>query len=268
MKTPSRRTSPTGRRTTTVLTAAGTALAITVLAVPNAHAADSDITFSSVVWNNGRPIVVGTGADVRAPLTYKVKTDVKLDGFWVDAYRGTWSQNEDRMEPAVEQYCPQSSTGGYTYYNCSDTVILNAAHLANSDAGTWNTYGTAVKAGGGWDDDLLSTTVGFRRASLITSADASPEPVTKGQAITVTGTLKRANWDTHRYDPYGGQKATLQFKAAGTTTYTNIRTVTTSLTGLVKTSVTATKDGTWRWYYAGNVVTGAKATGGDYVDVR
>ncbi|MFE1444648.1 hypothetical protein [Streptomyces sp. NPDC058739] len=268
MKTPVRRTSTAGRRAATVLAAAGTALAGTLLAAPGAHAADSDITFSDVVVNKGQPVVLGTGAEVEVPVTYTLKTKVRLDGFWVELYRGTWGHYEDRLDNAIQQYCPKSSSGGYTYYDCDDTLFYSPRTFVNSDAGTWKTYGTAVKVGGGYDDDLLAPSVSIRRASLIESADASPEPVTSGEPITVKGTLKRANWNTRRYDLYGGQRVTLQFKAAGTTAYTSVRTITTTPTGAMRTTVTASKDGTWRWYYAGNSVTGAKATTGDYVDVR
>ncbi|MET9735333.1 hypothetical protein ABZZ79_33290 [Streptomyces sp. NPDC006458] len=275
MKTPVRRGFPAGRRATTVLAAAGTMLAGTLLAAPGAHAADSDITFSDVVINKGKPIVLGTGAEVEVPLTYTVKTKVKLDDWWVSAYRGTFGQNEYTLAGSTIQWsCAQSSAGGYTFYDCKESMfvdpdaMVNGRTRVNGDATTWKTVATAIKIGGGYDDDLLSYTTRLKRASVIEGADASPEPVTKGKPITIKGTLKRANWSTHRYDLYGGQKVTLQFKAAGTTAYTNVKTITTTSTGALKTTVTAAEDGTWRWYYAGDSVTGAKATTGDYVDVR
>jgi hypothetical protein len=246
-----------------------------MLTAPSAHAADSDITFSNVVINKGKPIVLGTGAQVEVPLTYTVKTNVKLDDWWVSAYRGTYGQNEYTLAIGWIQWnCAQSSAGGYTYYDCNESLQIDpdmlpgGRKLVNSDATTWKTAATAIKTGGSYDSDLLSYTTRLKRASVIEGADASPEPVVKGSPITLKGTLKRANWNTHRYDVYGGQKVVLQFKAAGTTAYSYVKTVTTSSTGALKTTVTAAKDGTWRWYYAGNSITGAKATSGDYVDVR
>ncbi|MGC0329383.1 hypothetical protein RKD23_002373 [Streptomyces sp. SAI-170] len=262
-------------RAATVLTAAGTALASTLLMAPGAHAADSDITFSNVVINKGKPIVLGTGAQIEVPLTYTVKTNVKLDDWWVSAYRGTLDGSEKVLAIGTIQWsCRQSTAGGYTFYDCDESLqvdpdlLVGGDKLVNSDATVWKTTGTAIKVGGGYDTDLLSYTTRLKRASVIESADASPEPVAKGKPITIKGTLKRANWNTHRYDLYGGQKVVLQFKAAGTTAWTYVKTVTTSTTGALKTTVTAAKDGTWRWYYAGNSITGAKATTGDYVDVR
>ncbi|MFJ5779384.1 hypothetical protein [Streptomyces sp. NPDC093094] len=266
---------PAARRAATVFAAAGTALASMLLTAPSAHAADSDITFSAVVINKGKPIVVGTGAEIEVPMTYTVRTKAKLDDWSIRVYRGTFGSNSRGLAIGTIQWnCMQSSAGGYTYHDCDESLQIDplmlpgGKKLVNSDATTWKTAGLAIKVGGGYDDDLLAYTTRLKRASLIESADASPEPVTKGKPITVKGTLKRANWDTHRYDLYGGQKVTLQFKAAGTTTYTNVKTLTTTSTGALKTTVTAAKDGTWRWYYAGDSVTGAKATTGDYVDVR
>ncbi|HZF88019.1 hypothetical protein [Streptomyces sp.] len=266
---------PAARRAVTVAATAGTALAGTLLTAPSAHAADSDITFSNVVVNKGKPIVLGTGTQIEVPLTYTVKTKVKLDDWWVSVYRGTLDGTETVLANGWIQWsCRQSAAGGYTYYDCDESLQVDPDKLAggkklvNSDATTWKTVATAIKPGGGYDTDLLSYTTRLKRASVIASADAGPEPVTKGKPITVKGTLKRANWNTHRYDLYGGQKVTLQFKAAGTTTYTNVKTVSTTSAGALKTTVTAGKDGTWRWYYAGNSVTGAYATNGDYVDVR
>lgn len=261
---------PAARRAATVLAAACTALASTMLVAPSAHAADSDITFSNVVVNKGRSIALGLSGDVEVPLTYTLKTNAKLESWWVTVYRGPWGEYGQRNLPAtyLRTSCPQSAAGGYTFYDCNETVNIDAGSLTNSDATVWKTSGTAIKSGGGYDEDLFSTTVRLKRASLIAGADAGPEPVTKGQPITVKGTLKRANWSTNRYDVYAGQTVVLQFKAAGTTTYTNVKSVTTSSTGTLRTTVTAAKDGTWRWYYAGNSITGAKATSGDYVDVR
>ncbi|CAM5350097.1 Calcium-binding protein OS=Streptomyces glaucescens OX=1907 GN=SGLAU_32875 PE=4 SV=1 [Streptomyces glaucescens] len=225
---------PAARRVVTVLTTAGAALASTLFTAPGAHAADSDITFSNVVINKGKPIVLGTGAQIEVPLTYTVKTKAKLDDWWVSVYRGTLDGSETVLASGWIQWnCRQSAAGGYTYYDCDESLqvdpdqLTGSKKLVNSDATIWKTSGTAIKIGGSYDTDLLSYTTRLKRASVIASADASPEPVTKGKPITVKGTLKRANWNTHRYDLYGAQKVTLQFKAAGTTTYTNVKTIST-----------------------------------------
>ncbi|MHB9860868.1 hypothetical protein [Streptomyces sp. YIM S03343] len=242
---------------------------------PTAHAADSDISFANVVFNHGKPIVVGISAEVEAPLTYTVKSNVTLDSWWVSAYRGTYGTNEYTLAISTTQWsCSRSSAGGYTFRDCDETMTIDPNHLpvgkklVNSDATVWKSAGTGIKKGGGYDSDLLSATVRLQRAARIQNMNATPEPVAKGKPITVTGTVQRANWSLHRYDNYGGQLVKLQFKPAGSSTYTTVKSVTASSTGQLKTTVTASQDGTWRWHYSGNTATGATNSSGDYVDVN
>lgn len=98
--------------------------------------------------------------------------------------------------------------------------------------------------------------------------NVSPEPVAKGRTITVTGRVTRANWDTHTYQGYGGRTVSLQFKAAGTSSYKTVKKVTSSGSGALKTTVKATGSGSWRWNYGGNSTSGAKASSGDHVVVK
>jgi hypothetical protein len=98
--------------------------------------------------------------------------------------------------------------------------------------------------------------------------DATPEPVVAGKTVTVTGKLTRANWTKHRYDGYAGRSVKLQFKAAGASSYRTVKTVTSSSTGALKATAAASVDGSWRWAFAGNSVTGSQVSAGDYVDVR
>ncbi|QMV23109.1 hypothetical protein GQS52_16505 [Streptomyces sp. SCUT-3] len=274
---PQRHRSSAARRAATAAVAGGMALVGVGLAAPAAHAADSDISFSNVVFNNGKPVVVGISAEVEAPLTYTVKSSVALDSWWVDAYRGTYGTNEYKLAVFTTRWgCGQSSAGGYTFHDCDETVTVdpdnmpggNGNKLVNSDATEWKTVATAIKKGGGYDTDLLSATVRLQRASRIQNMNASPEPVAKGKPITVTGTVQRANWSLHRYDNYGDRLVKLQFKPAGSSTWTTVKSVTASSTGYLKTTVTAAEDGTWRWRYSGNTTTGASNSSGDYVDVN
>ncbi|MEV5343793.1 hypothetical protein AB0K93_35825 [Streptomyces sp. NPDC052676] len=171
--------------------------------------------------------------------------------------------------------CSRTSSGGYTYHDGDETIeadpdgipVGNGGHLVNRDATDWKTFGLAIKTNGSYDRDGLSATVRLQRASRIVKANASPEPVTKGSPITVTGTVQRANWSAHRYDNHGGRLVNPQFKPAGSSTCTTVKTVTASSTGYLKTTATATQDGTWRWRYIGNTTTGASNSAGDYVDV-
>ncbi|MEU1710449.1 hypothetical protein ABZ478_34770 [Streptomyces sp. NPDC005706] len=263
------------RRVAAAAVAGGMALVGVGLTAPAAHAAEGDISFSNVVLNDGKPIVVGLSAEVEAPLTYTVKSSVSLDDWWVEAYRTNGSTKYLLAISTTRWSCRTSSAGGYTFRHCDETMTIdpddipggNGNHLVNSDAAAWRTLGTGIKKNGGYDTDLLSATVRLQRASRIQNANASPEPVAKGKQITVTGTVQRANWSRHRYDNYGDRQVKLQFKPAGSNSYSTVKTVTASSTGHLKTTVTASQDGTWRWRYSGNTTTGASNSAGDYVDV-
>ncbi|MGW2749218.1 hypothetical protein [Streptomyces sp. NPDC001450] len=99
--------------------------------------------------------------------------------------------------------------------------------------------------------------------------NASPEPVTKGKTLTVTGKLVRADWETPGgCHGYAGQKVLLQFRKKGTSAYATVKTVTTDGSGNLKTTVKASVDGDWRYRFAGTPTTASATAGGDFVDVR
>lgn len=107
-----------------------------------------------------------------------------------------------------------------------------------------------------------------RRTSWGSSFNASPEPVKQGEYIKMSARLTRANWDTDSYTGYAGIRATLQFLPKGSTTWRDYKSVTTDSRGYAKTSVKASKDGTWRLKFAGNSTSGAATSTTDFVDVR
>ncbi|MBO7936111.1 hypothetical protein [Streptomyces antibioticus] len=273
----------TGRRTATVATFVG-ALGLSVLNAPAAQAADTGITVSGIVINNGKPIVVGTSKVVEPPIRFNIALPAgysTANPFRYDAepflYRGSISTAAKTGENYI-------GPGGYTCYEtdakharCEGNLYIDPDRTqdhvdSNSDATTWKVGVTLrlFKADGGLkteERETRSTTVPFRRAAKVTT-NASPEPVTKGKPITVTGKLTRANWSTKKYGTYSGRTVGLQFRAKGTDTYKTIKKATTSSTGSLKTTVTASVDGYYRWVYNGNATTGATTSTADYIDVR
>ncbi|WP_343242999.1 hypothetical protein [Streptomyces sp. SID12501] len=248
-----------------------------VFALP-AGAAESDITFSKIVFNGGKPIVVGTTNYVDVSLTFTVKSSVaiKEDSLQVFAYRGTDGVDYGEIGGLWEQEseCKKSTSGGVTTRTCERIISVDPRgiqgslrNLVNSDAKAWKTYGKARTTAGGSDTDKNSATVSLKRHAKLT-VDATPEPVVAGKTVTVTGKITRANWSKHRYDGYARSSVKLQFKAAGASSYRTVKTVTSSSTGALKATATASVDGSWRWSYWGNSTTGSQTSAGDYVDVR
>jgi hypothetical protein len=273
----------TGRRTVAVATLVG-ALGLSVLNAPAAQAADTGITVSDIVINKGKPIVVGTSKPVEPPISFDIALPsgyTTADPSRYDAYpflyRGGITTAADTGENFIQP-------GSYTCYEvdskhaqCEGSLYIDPhpsqEHVdSNSDATTWK-VGVALrlwKADGGLKTGELETrsaTVQLKRAAKATT-NASPEPVTKGKTITVTGKLTRANWSTKKYDAYSGRTVSLQSRAKGTDTYKTVKKATTSSTGGLKTTVTASVDGSYRWVYYGNSTTGVAASAADYVDVR
>jgi hypothetical protein len=250
------------------------ALALSAFAVPAAHAAAApNVTFSNMKVNKAKAIVVGTtktGVTVTYTLTHPANVSVSPDklGTGPILYRGSSLSMQTAAfgsdEPGT---CKVASP---TVANCTATVYFRPTvveEIANADAGTWNVGGVAVTADSAikWQGGLGTTKL--QRASKLT-VNAAPEPVKKGKTITVTGALTRANWETGKYAGYGTQPVALQFKKKGASTFTTVKTIKTSTTGALKTTVTASVDGTFRYSFAGTTTTQAVSATGDYVDVQ
>ncbi|MFD5162520.1 hypothetical protein ACFWMJ_31395 [Streptomyces hawaiiensis] len=272
------------------------ALALSALVVPAAQAADApsgkqafssasadadtgttastlDVTFSNVKVNSGKNIVVGTTNVVSVPVTFTVThaadLDTSSDNFATGPliYHGSSLDAADNVlisdDPAT---CTAASS---TVLNCKGVISIRPADgdLFNSDAGTWGAGALAVTS-----DDAEKTQGGLgttkvQRYSKLT-VNAGPEPVSKGKTITSTGKLSRANWEDNAYHGYTGQPVKLQFRKAGTSTYTTVKTVTSDQYGNLKATATAQYDGYWRFSFAGTTTTPAVNATGDYVDVR
>jgi hypothetical protein len=151
--------------------------------------------------------------------------------------------------------------------------------LSNADAGSWHAGALAVAYNGQDPDghpdwskvgvkaqgDLASNAV--QRYSRLT-VNASPEPARKGSTLTVTGKLSRANWDDNKYHGYAGQRVELQFRKKGSSTYTTAQYLATSSTGTLRTTVKATTDGYYRFFFWGTTTTARVKAAGDFVDLR
>ncbi|MEV6169206.1 hypothetical protein AB0L99_13385 [Streptomyces sp. NPDC051954] len=284
-------------RTRATVAAVTGVLALSAFAVPAAEAADApsgkatfssasadaassaaadtlDVTFSNMKVNKGKAIVVGATAQVTVTATYTVTHPASLSAGSFDSgpllYRGTSvTSPTDLFGGDNPGTCTAASS---TVLNCTAKIQFRPASsnedadLANGRAGTWKVGALALgDSDYKWQGDLGTQKV--QRLSKLT-VNASPEPVKKGKTITVTGKLTRANWDTNTYAGYGSQKVVLQFRKAGTTNYTNVKGITSTSTGALKTTVTAATDGYYRFTFAGSATTAPATVAGDYVDVQ
>ncbi|MFD9095832.1 hypothetical protein [Streptomyces collinus] len=249
--------------------AGGAAVVFAGAATAPAGAAEGGVSFSRVAVNGGKPIVIGVKEEVVVPAAFRMTTTLKYDfGPSVLPYRGKLGTG-DRLYSAYEVSDCKVVDKAKGICDFAEWLYIDPRHLdfGNEDAGTWKTAGQVFLAGDADDTDDLNLPVQVKRATRVT-VNASPEPVAAGGTITVTGKVTRANWDTHTYQGYAGRTVSLQFKAAGASSYTTVKKATSSGTGTLRTTVKATKPGTWRWTYYGNSTAGAKSSAGDYVAVR
>jgi hypothetical protein len=278
------------RATLVAVSALTGALALSTLAAPAAQAADSGTPYTlNVSFSNFKiasAIKVGTTNVVSTKVTYTLThgtdVDITANDFFTDAflYRGTFG-DDSTPELYDDDFSTCTATSSTTA-TCTGSIDIHPADgdLLNSQAGTWKAAAEATAFNGqdpsnssldmskvGYKDQgaLASTLV--QRYSKLT-ANAGPEPVYKGRTITTTGKLSRANWEDHKYHGYTGQPVKLQFRKAGTSTYTTIKTVYSDSYGNLKATATAQYDGYWRFSFAGTTTTPAVSAAGDYVDVR
>ncbi|MFI2036492.1 hypothetical protein ACH470_17795 [Streptomyces bottropensis] len=249
----------------------------------DATAGDLDVSFSGMKVNGGKPIVVGATKHRSVPVTYTLThaadVDITAEDFangpflYLKSMPGSLLDESDVPVQFGEEEATCTATSSTTA-GCKASIELYPGQtLVNSQAATWKVGGLAFR-GDPLTGDLQETwqgklgTAKVQRQTKLTGANASPEPVKKGKTITVTSKLTRASWDTEKFPAYGGQSVKLQFKKAGTSTYTDVKTVKTSTTGALKTTVKASADGSYRYVFAGSSGTAAVTSAADAIDVK
>ncbi|WP_103938421.1 immunoglobulin domain-containing family protein [Thermomonospora echinospora] len=108
--------------------------------------------------------------------------------------------------------------------------------------------------------------VDVRLRTSVTAFNAAPEPVRKGAMLTVSGRLNR--YDTSWGPITGRRKLTVYFRAKGATKWTKVGTVTTDTKGRFSKRYKATKHGSWRVSFAGDLNHLPTVSAADHVNVR
>ncbi|MCZ0990823.1 hypothetical protein [Streptomyces diastatochromogenes] len=231
-----------------------------------------NITFSKAVINGGKDIVLGVATKKTVIVTYTATSSSGVALTEAFLWQGTDSSSTDTITGSLgtgdDPVCAESTTRTGVY-SCEAVFHINAASdlKNNGVAGTWKLFlgGYDLYANASYNDDVATTRI--KEASQLT-LDATPEPVRKGKTITVTGKLKRANWNDGTYVGATGQKVLLQYRKKGSHTYTTLKTVTSGAGGALKTTTKATADGYYRFSFATSKTTAASTSADDYVDVK
>jgi hypothetical protein len=231
---------------------------------------------SEVKINDGKPVIVGS----QTARTFTVSLTASHPSGVVDAMVWLWHGTD--MDTDVDGFLipnEEDATCTATSATTSTCTLTMTARpgthdddnlndlYANRLAGTWNVSAGAKAADESfvWNDNFSTHKV--LRTSKLT-VNASPEPIRKGRTLTVTGKLTRADWAAGTYVNLAGQYVKLQYKKAGATSWTTLKTIKSSSTGTLSTTTTATYDGSYRYYYAGATTTAPAVSREDVVDVQ
>ncbi|MFI1187163.1 hypothetical protein [Streptomyces californicus] len=224
---------------------------------------------SGVSVNDNRPVVLdglAPGSSAMFPVTFTATDPVGIAGGDFLLYQGAYSRPDAVLAGSSAVCRPTDATTSV----CSGHVSL-APHEELGDnalAGVWKVGVTArANEGGGVVDLQEAGAFRMMRKSVLSPADAAPEPVSPGGDLTVTSRLTASDWTDDGYAAYADQPVTLQFRQTGTTAWSDVRTVTSGADGSVTTTLKAWKDGDWRWSFAANSAATAVSSAADYVDV-
>ncbi|MER7439193.1 hypothetical protein [Micromonospora avicenniae] len=228
-----------------------------------------DTRLVKTVINNGNPIAFGASGSITVPVTVQIAedsgglatVDAKLRSFG-----GLFFAFLDGPAGHNMTCAPVPAT----MFTCTGAATFGMGYVENTSAGRpvqLTLDGYAYDSG---RYDLLSDPADnvllLKKAGLV-APDAGSGAVRKGGSLTITGKLTYPDWNRLEAGgnsfyslAYAGQPVSLEFKKAGTSSYTRVRTVTSAADGTVRTTVTADASGTWRWSFAGAGVVAASVS--------
>jgi hypothetical protein len=219
--------------------------------------------------NEGAPLIVGTpvsdGYPMEITAIFAVTSSSGVASAGAALWHGAYNAPDARIGSSATCHAMPTTTSF-----CSVTLYLwdpRSTLSSNALAGNWQVEVWASGRNGTSHADMHALgTLPVKQATGLT-ADATPEPVAKGKTITVVGTLTRANWQSWTITPYASRTVTLQYAKSGGA-WTNVKTATTDATGKLKTTVTASADGSYRWTFPGDAASDTVTSDADYVDVQ
>ena len=187
-----------------------------------------------------RSVVVGV---TPVTATFKVST--------TGCYQEDWSLEGDDF--FVYKDSPQETFNPYS----------------NSDAGPQDVIISAYNSDYDTRERVFGNGFSLKRRSVwsTNSFNASPEPVRKGQSISIKGRLLIADWDHDRWAGYGSRSISVQFRTpTGSVHHRQDRHDAGGRLG--QHHVPAKQTGVWRVVYGGNSLASDAVAVGDSVQVN
>lgn len=153
--------------------------------------------------------------------------------------------------------------------NRSPFATIDSDGLANTDAG--NPFNVFIQYTAGGTNRVKITSLNTRRAtSFDNTFNAKPEPVQEGAPISLSATLRRANWDAQTWQAYAGRVLQYQNRDNAGGPYvvrSTRREVITNTAGFGSGTRVADRDRTHRFAYRGSDVSGPSVSNSDLVVV-
>lgn len=246
--------------------AVGGALALSSLAVPAAQAAGSegDTQITKVVVGGDNLVPIGTSA-VTFDVSVTATDDSGIKGADAFELHGPGNGRASTGKPTCTQVDATTAT-----CTASVTIDPKTDHLTDANAGTWYVDARIDASDGNDHHKENAGQFYLQRATRITTADATPEPVKKGKTLTATAIITRVNWETLKYEGYRSPEVTFSFRRMGGSTYVPLPgwSVRADSQGRLKATATASLDGYFRFSFHGASTSARSSGGGDFVDVQ
>ncbi|MFF5976965.1 hypothetical protein ACFY7C_36245 [Streptomyces sp. NPDC012769] len=226
------------------------------------------LAVSGVTVNNGSALIAPQTGTATFPARFVVNSATGIESAAVTLHHGGYDRPDGLLHAPAS--CTRRSTT--TYYDCTTQFTVSGPGLGlNKLVGTWSAgvFVQGTDRAAQYQGPAPAGGILIRRASALALASVTPQPVTRGGTLTVTGRLTGAAWEYGAQNGLAGQKVELQFKKAGTgTTWSVVATGLTGSTGSVSLKRAAWNDGSWRLVYGGSATSTWAPSPADYVDVR
>jgi hypothetical protein len=175
---------------------------------------------------------------------------------YVNLRDGAWS--------GVTDFTPNAyTTGGWVFTGLTHVAYDRNSARGRAEFGVWMTDGR--------DHWAFATSCFYVRRDVKMTFYADPEPVTKGQPITVSGVVKRLTFSpagVAKYVPYVNKTVDIYWDPKGPGADRRVALLTTDADGSYSKKFTSTVDGVWRGMSRQTDRHAHAEEPGDFVDVR
>ncbi|AZQ34846.1 hypothetical protein EJ357_16240 [Streptomyces cyaneochromogenes] len=260
------------RATVATAAALSAALAVATLAVPAAGAEQDDtptqIRDIKVNQDRDYTVVVEAARKIKFPISAMVHDPAGIQSVSFELQHGA---TEAEVDGRIAQVGSSNCVKVDEYWSKCEAFMIADPYTnvrSNALAGAWGINFVAVDGEGNVTREDYMPLARIKRKTHLSLANATPEPVKKGENLTVKARMIVASWEKHKDVPLIGHQVLLQFRKGTSGAFTTLKKVKTDRNGWATTTVKATADGQYRYHFAGTSLTEARSGLADFVDVK